>query len=135
MSIADDLSINFISVNDHNDLMVSYVGSLGSTWGNKYMTNDGYILNNGLNLFTYNNGNFASNSTSENSIGTSKQPRGLMTPIITYNKLNLCQRRFSISYSHEHLENPKGEDFALTGFFFHSFDLYNSLVIIFQNFV
>jgi len=79
------------------------------------MTNDGYILNNGLNLFTY-NVNSAINFTSENSFDTKKQPRGLMSPIITYNKLNLCQRRFSISYSHEHQENPKGEDFALTGF-------------------
>ena len=69
------------------------------------------MLNNGLNLFTYDL------NPSENSFETSKQPRGLMTPIITYNELNLCQRRFSISYSHEHHADSKseGDDFALTG--------------------
>jgi gamma-glutamyltranspeptidase len=107
--INDDLNINFVSVNDHHDLMVSYVGTLGSAWGSRYMTRGGYLLNNGLNLFSYD-----STSSTENSFDNNKQPRGLMTPIVTYNKLNLCQRRFSISYSHEHPSNVNGDDFALT---------------------
>ncbi len=104
---------------------------MGSSWGNKYMTNDGYILNNGLSLFTYSQDPL-NNSTSENSFYTKKQPRGLMTPIITYNKLNLCQRRFSISYSHEHQEISKKEDFALTGYFHLSF--LNFLLLTLKNF-
>ena len=111
MKISDDLSINFVSVNDQNDIMVSYVGTMGSAWGSKYMTKRGYMLNNGLNLFTY------SSNLSENSLGRGKQPRGLMTPIITYNKLNLCQRRFSISYNHNNMmgDTMSGDDFALSG--------------------
>ena len=92
------------------------------------MTNDGYILNNGLSLFT-DSQDPLNNSTSENSFYTKKQPRGLMTPIITYNKLNLCQRRFSISYSHEHQEMPKKEDFALTGYFHLTFFLIFNLLL------
>jgi gamma-glutamyltranspeptidase len=111
-TLKDDLHINFISVNDHNDLMISYVGTLGSSWGSKLMTESGFFLNNGLNLFSYGQNNIKSGNT----IDRNKQPRALMTPILTYNKKNPCISRFLISYSHhDHMENM---DFALSGKYF-----------------
>ena len=71
-------------------------------------------MNNGLNLFTY-TASAEPDSESSNLFYTNKQPRALMTPILTYNKKNPCIRRFSIGYSHRH--HPKGDDYALTGMF------------------
>lgn len=105
--LTDDLVTNFISVNDHNDLMISYTGTLGSAWGSRIMTKDGFMLNNALNFFTYG----SSNSNENNGIAPSKQPRALFTPILAYNEKNPCVRRFSVSYSHKALSN---NDFGMT---------------------
>jgi len=90
----DDLTANYISVNDHNDLMISYVGTLGSSWGSGVFTRNGFFLNDGLTLFSYGEKNM-------NNFAFDKQPRGLFAPIITYNSKNPCMRRFVISYSHD----------------------------------
>jgi gamma-glutamyltranspeptidase len=103
---------NFVSVNDDSDLMVSYVGTLGSAWGSRIMTKNGFFLNNGLNLFSY------SKSDSSNSVDSAKQPRGLLAPILTFNKKNPCIRRFAISYGHHGNMAGKSDDFGLTGFYY-----------------
>lgn len=105
--LKDDFLTNFISVNDHNDLMISYTGTLGSAWGSKVMTADGFMLNNALNYFTYG----SENSNENNGIMSNKQPRALFTPILTYNDKNPCVRRFAVSYGHK---NHMNDDFALS---------------------
>jgi len=92
-NLKDDLHVNFVSVNDHNDIMISYVGTLGSAWGSKVISREGFFLNNGLSLFTYGQNSIKAGNT----IDTNKQPRALITPIITYNKKNPCISRFSIA--------------------------------------
>lgn len=103
----DDFSTHFVSVNDHNDLMVSYTGTLGSAWGSRVMTKDGFMMNNALNFFTYG----SSNSNENNGVGPNKQPRALFTPILAYNSKNPCVRRFAVSYSHK---GSVQNDFGLT---------------------
>lgn len=103
----DDFSTHFVSVNDHNDLMVSYTGTLGSAWGSKVMTKDGFMMNNALNFFTYG----SQNSNENNGVGPNKQPRALFTPILAYNDKNPCVRRFAVSYSHK---GSVQNDFGLT---------------------
>ena len=102
-----------MSVNDHNDYMVSYVGTLGSAWGANWITKAGYFLNDGLNLFSYEPE--IEDLNPGNSFDINKQPRGLIAPILTFNKKNPCMRRFSISYSHQ---GHEADDFALSGKFF-----------------
>ena len=79
------------------------------------MTKDGYFVNNGLDLFTYGPNGIKTGNTIDNN----KQPRGLMTPIITYSKKNPCISRFSIAYSHH--GQMKGDtdtdDYGLTGLY------------------
>lgn len=105
--LKDDFLTNFISINDHNDMMISYTGTLGSAWGSQVMTDSGFMLNNALNFFTYG----SDNSNENNGILPNKQPRALFTPILAYNEKNPCVRRFAVSYSHNgHLV----DDFALT---------------------
>lgn len=82
--------------------------TLGSAWGSQLFLKDGYFLNNGLSLFSY-----EADSDTENKFAPGKQPRGLMTPILTYNKKNPCVRRFSISYSHDNMKMI--DDFGLSG--------------------
>lgn len=105
--IPDTFVTNFVSVNDHNDLMISYTGTLGNSWGSRVMTSGGFIMNNGMSLFTYG----SSNSNQMNGVDKNKQPRALFTPILAYNHKNPCVRRFSISYSHQGMET---DDYALT---------------------
>ena len=69
------------------------------------MTQRGFFLNNGLSLFS-------TGIDSLNSISADKQPRALMTPILTFNKKNPCIRRFSISYGHQ---DYHADDFGMTG--------------------
>ena len=83
--------------------------TLGSSWGSRLMTKAGFMLNNGLNLFTPKDG-----LNSKNSIMPSKRPRGLMAPIVTYNSKNPCISRFCISYNHM---GHGSDDFALSGKF------------------
>lgn len=104
----DDLVTNFISVNDHNDLMISYTGTLGSAWGSGVMSKEGFMFNNALSLFTYG----SSNSNENNGIAQNKQPRALFTPILTYNGKNPCVRRFAVSYGHRKMSDK--DDFGLT---------------------
>lgn len=73
------------------------------------MTKKGYILNNGLSLFSYNSDQ---NPDKSNSINSNKQPRGLIAPILTYNKKNPCIRRLCISYSHH---GESFDDYAISG--------------------
>jgi gamma-glutamyltranspeptidase len=101
--LEDDITVNFININDHNDLMVSYVGTLGSSWGSRVMTKSGIILNNGINMFSF--------GQDINSIGPNRQPRALMAPILTYNSKSPCVRRFGISYSHN---GHHFDDYALS---------------------
>ncbi|CAF0962504.1 unnamed protein product [Brachionus calyciflorus] len=108
IKLNDDFILNYISVNDHNDLMVSYVGTLGKAWGSRILTKNGYFLNNGLSLFSYESDQ---NPDKSNFFELNKQPRGLMTPILTYNQKNPCIRRFAISYSHHGEEN---DDYSLS---------------------
>lgn len=112
MKLKDDIVNNFIGVNDDNDLMVSYVGTLGSAWGSRILTKNGFFLNNGMNLFSYRENN--QNYDSSNSVNTEKQPRGLISPILTYNKKNPCIRRFSISYGHHGVMPEKTDDYGLS---------------------
>ena len=87
--------------------MISYTGTLGSAWGSKVMTKDGFVMNNALSFFTYG----SKNPNEKNGPAPNKQPRALFTPILAYNQKNPCVRRFSVSYSHaEHSHS----DFGLT---------------------
>lgn len=123
----DDFSTHFVSVNDHNDLMVSYTGTLGSAWGSRVMTKDGFMMNNALNFFTYG----SSNSNENNGVGPNKQPRALFTPILAYNSKNPCVRRFAVSYSHK---GSVQNDFGLTELtevllkLFTDYELYESAI-------
>jgi len=105
-NLTDNIVTNFISVNDHNDLMISYTGTLGSAWGSRIMTEEGFILNNAMNFFTYGQ----SNANENNNVEAGKQPRGLFTPLLAYNEKNPCVHRFSVSYSH----HGTNDDFGLT---------------------
>lgn len=69
-------------------------------------------MNNGLSLFSYEDDG---DSKAENEFAPGKQPRGLMTPILTYNKKNPCVRRYSMSYNHQEMEMI--DDFGLSGLF------------------
>lgn len=83
--------------------------TLGSSFGSRFMGKAGFFLNNGLNLFSFKSEN---ETDTGNLITANKQPRALMTPLLTYNKMNPCIPRYSISYCHV---NDHGDDFALTG--------------------
>jgi gamma-glutamyltranspeptidase len=112
VKLADNMAVNFVSVNDHNDYMVSYVGTLGSAWGSRWLTNRGYFLNDALTLFSYDT---SSNPDSSNTFDRAKQPRGLIAPILTYNSKSPCIRRLAISYSHgDGGGGADNDDFALT---------------------
>ena len=88
--------------------MISYAGTLGSAWGSRQMTSDGFMLNNAMNFFTYE----VSNANENNNVAPSKQPRALFTPLLAYNEKNPCVRRFSLGYS-QYGKNT--DDFGLTG--------------------
>lgn len=75
------------------------------------MSENGYFLNNGLSLFSYD-----STEPNDNSPALNKQPRGLMAPILTYNVKNPCIRRFSISYGHK--GEQMNDDLAFSGKFY-----------------
>lgn len=105
--LTDDIVTSFISVNDHNDLMISYTGTLGSAWGSRVMSRDGFMLNNAMNFFSYG----PSNANENNNVEGGKQPRALFTPLLAYNEKNPCVRRFSVSYSHH---GESSDDFGLT---------------------
>lgn len=77
------------------------------------MSKNGYVLNNALSLFSY------GDKDSFNGPRSKKQPRGLMAPILSFNKKNPCVRRFSISYSHK--GGSMDDDLVLSGIFFHKF--------------
>ncbi len=79
---------------------------MGSSWGSKLFTKRGYFMNNGLDLFSYYDTNNA------NKFGLDKQPRGLISPILTYNKKNPCIRRLSISYSRQ--SHSQDDDYGLS---------------------
>lgn len=81
------------------------------------MSKNGYVLNNALSLFSY------GDKDSFNGPRSKKQPRGLMAPILSFNKKNPCVRRFSISYSHK--GGSMDDDLALSGIFFHKILLLN----------
>lgn len=92
---------------------------MGSAWGSEIITKDGFFLNNGLNLFSYG----PNSITTGNTIDKNKQPRALMTPILTYNRKNPCISRFSISYSHHgkmiDSDSMNTDDYGLTGNWLH----------------
>ncbi len=87
--------------------MISYTGTLGSAWGSRVMTRDGFMLNNAMNFFSYGQ----SNANDNNNVEAGKQPRALFTPLLAYNEKNPCVRRFSVSYSHH---GESSDDFGLT---------------------
>lgn len=105
--LKDNLVTSFISINDHNDLMISYTGTLGSAWGSRVITKEGFMLNNAMNFFTYG----SANPNENNGVAESKQPRALFTPLLAYNEKNPCVRRFSVSYSHH---GEESDDYGLT---------------------
>ena len=82
--------------------------TLGSAWGSGIITDYGFFLNNGLNLFLYGPNKIGVGNT----IDKGKQPRALMTPILTYNKKSPCISRFVISYSHHNM--MENMDYGLT---------------------
>jgi len=95
--------------------------TLGSSFGSRVLGKGGFFLNNGLNLFSFKSEN---ETDTGNLITANKQPRALMTPLLTYNKMNPCIPRYSISYCHV---KDHGDDFALTGTnlgFFFLFQIY-----------
>jgi len=81
---------------------------LGSSWGSGIITDYGFFLNNGLNLFLYGPNKLGFGNT----IDKSKQPRALMTPILTYNSKSPCISRFIISCSHHNM--MENMDYGLT---------------------
>ncbi|XP_077999173.1 glutathione hydrolase 1 proenzyme-like [Glandiceps talaboti] len=73
---------------DNDDNMVSITSSVNTRFGSAVMTEDGILLNNVMDDFSWSSGNTTVNESTANFIAPGKRPQSSITPILTHRAMS-----------------------------------------------